>query len=128
MLDIVTGYHCMQFQRKYMIQTQENSKKPHFGPDLGQLGPNSDCQNLFSKNLTLSVTRYHGQLSSYKISEKTTDQLLGKFSDGKKDRLIDGKKDRLIDGGETWMDGQTGRQTDGQADGSDFTGHFATDV
>ena len=73
MLDIVTGYHCMQFQRKYMIQTQENSKKPHFGPDLGQLGRNSDCRNLFSKNLTLSVTRYHGQLSSYKISEKTND-------------------------------------------------------
>ena len=31
MLDIVTGYHCMQFQGKRMIQTQENNKKPHLG-------------------------------------------------------------------------------------------------
>ena len=30
-----------------MIQTQENGKKPNFGPDLGQLGPNSDCQFFF---------------------------------------------------------------------------------
>lgn len=41
---------------------------------------------------------------------------MGKFSDGKKDRLIDGKKDRLIDGGETWMDGQTDGWRDRQAD------------
>ena len=29
----------MQFQGKHMIQTQENGEKPHFGPNLGQLGP-----------------------------------------------------------------------------------------
>ena len=31
MLDIALGYHRMQFQRKRMIQTQENDKETHFG-------------------------------------------------------------------------------------------------
>ena len=31
----------MQFQGKLMIQTQENDKEPHFGPNLGSLDPNS---------------------------------------------------------------------------------------
>ena len=44
-------------------------KKAHFGSDLGPLGPNSGRKILFS-NLTLSVTRYHGQLSPCTISEK----------------------------------------------------------
>ena len=57
-----------------MIQTQENVKKPHFGPDLGPLGPNSDRQ-FFFKNLGSPVTRYHGQLSSC-IIEKTNDTIL----------------------------------------------------
>ena len=34
MLDILGSYHRIQFQGKRMIQTQENSKKTHFGPDL----------------------------------------------------------------------------------------------
>ena len=37
---IVASYHCIQFQGNLMIQTQENGKKPHFGPDLNSLGPN----------------------------------------------------------------------------------------
>ena len=37
MLEIVASYHCMQFEEKPMIQTQENDKKPHSGPNLGQL-------------------------------------------------------------------------------------------
>ena len=32
-----------------MIQTQGNSKKDHFGPDLGPLNPNSHCRNSVSK-------------------------------------------------------------------------------
>ena len=32
-----------------MIQTQEKCKKPHFGPELGSLGPNSGRQNFFIK-------------------------------------------------------------------------------
>ena len=38
MLEIVGSYHCLQFQEKRMIQTQENGKKPYFGPDLGPFG------------------------------------------------------------------------------------------
>ena len=49
MLDIVTNNNCMQFQGKHRIQTQENGEKPHFGPDLGSLGPNSGHQIFFSK-------------------------------------------------------------------------------
>ena len=57
-----------------MIQTQENSKKPHFGPNLGPLGPNS-CHQIFLKNLAPSVTRYYSQLSSCTISEKANDSI-----------------------------------------------------
>ena len=86
----------MQFQGKLMIQTRENAKNPHFGPDLGPVGPNSGRQ-FFFKKLASSVTGYHGQLSSCTISEKTNDPILRKFSDGR-------------------TDGQTGRQTNGQTD------------
>ena len=39
--------HCCKLslyplKRKTNIQIQENGEKPHFGPDLGPLGPNSD--------------------------------------------------------------------------------------
>ena len=54
MLGIVASYHCMQFQGKHVIQTQENGKKPHFGPDLVSLGPNLRYQNSFC-NLALLV-------------------------------------------------------------------------
>ena len=37
----------------------------------------------------LSVTRYHGQLSSCTISEKTNDPILRKLSDGWTDRPTD---------------------------------------
>ena len=32
MLDIVGSYHCMQFQGKPIIQTQEDGEKLYFGP------------------------------------------------------------------------------------------------
>ena len=59
MLDIIATYHYVQFQGKLMIQIQENSEKPHFGPDLGLMDPNLG-RNFFFKNLTVSVTRYYG--------------------------------------------------------------------
>ena len=80
----------MQLQGKLMIQTQENGKKPHFWPHLGSLSQNSGCH--FFLNLALSVTRYHGQLSSCTISEKTNDPILRKVSDGRTDRQIDGRE------------------------------------
>ena len=42
MLDIIAGNHCMQPQGNLIIQTQENSEKNHFGPDLS---PKSDLEN-----------------------------------------------------------------------------------
>ena len=51
-----------------MIQTQENSEKPHFGPVLGPLGANLGCQFFFFKNLASSDV--NGQLSSSTISGK----------------------------------------------------------
>ena len=44
-LEIVASYHCMQFQGKRIIQTQENREKPHFRADFGPLRR----QNFFSK-------------------------------------------------------------------------------
>ena len=46
----------------------------------------------FFKNLVSSVTRYHGQLSSCKISEKTNDPIL--MTDGRMDGRTDGRTDR----------------------------------
>ena len=68
------------------------AKKPIFGPDLGPFGPNSGCQIFFFKNLASIVTRYHGQLSSCTISEKTNGQILRKLSDGQRDERTDGRE------------------------------------
>ena len=75
-----------------MIQTQLNDKKPHYGPDLGQLCPNLSCQSFFFffKNLASSVTRYHGVLRSCTISEKTNDPILRKVSGGQMEGQMDG--------------------------------------
>ena len=78
-----------------MIKTQENDENPHFEPDLGSwatFGP----PILFLKNLASSATRYHGQISSCTISEKTNDPILRKLSDGR----TDGQTGRRIDGRE----------------------------
>ena len=65
MLGIVGSYDCMQLQEKLIIYTQENSKKPHFGPDFGPFGP---CT----------------------ISGKTNDPILRKISDGRTDGQTNG--------------------------------------
>ena len=77
-----------------MIQIQVNGKKPHFGPELGPLNPNLGRQFFFLKNLAPSVTKYHGQVSTYKMSEKTNDRILRKSSKGWTD---DKQTDRQID-------------------------------
>ena len=51
---------------------------PKFGPPIVSF-----------KNLALSVTRCHGQLSSCTISEKADDPILKKFSDGRTNRRTD---------------------------------------
>ena len=69
-----------------MIQTQENSEKTHFWPKLGFL-----YSTFFKKNLTSSVTRYHGELLSSTKSEKNNDPILRKLSDGRKDGRTKGQ-------------------------------------
>ena len=53
----------MQFQGKRMIQTQENRKKSHFGPDLDPLGLYSSHQLFLSKiwfrQSLVIMMRYH---------------------------------------------------------------------
>ena len=71
--------------RKWQIST--------FWVWFGLVGPKFGPPNFIFKNLPLSVTKYHGQLSSPTISENTNDQILRKFSnkltaDGQADRWI----------------------------------------
>ena len=49
-----------------MIETQGNSEKPHFGPDLGLLDPNSGRESFFSRiwlghSLDIMVGYHHAQ-------------------------------------------------------------------
>ena len=60
----------MQVKEKLINKSWENGKKPNFRLDFGPFGP------FYFKNLALSVTRYHGQLSSCKISEQINDPIL----------------------------------------------------
>ena len=81
--------HCCKLSlyaisRKTNEPTWENGKKQSFEHDFSPFDPNSDPQ-FFFHNLTSSVTRYHGQLSSCTISEKTNGPILRKLSDGRKD-------------------------------------------
>ena len=54
MLDIVASYQCQIFQGKLMIRTQENGEKPHFGLDLGPLGPKSGHKFFLKKSRFVS--------------------------------------------------------------------------
>ena len=93
LLDVRHCYKLLLYAISRKTYDQNSKKNGHFGPDLSPLGPNSDCHFL-KKNLTSSVTRYHGQLSSCKILEKTNDSILRKFSD----RWMDQQQtDRLRD-------------------------------
>ena len=62
MLDIIASYHFIQ--------------------GLG-------CQIIFFKNLTRSVTKHHGELSSCTILAKNNDPILRKRSDGRTDGQTD---------------------------------------
>ena len=62
-----------------MTQTQENGEKPHFGPDLDTLDPNSGRQFVFSKiwfgqSLDIMVRYHHA-----KYLKKTNDPILKKI-------------------------------------------------
>ena len=109
-----SSYHCMQFQGKIINQTWENDKKNQtsFGPDLARLA--QFWPVFLFKNLALSTTRYHGQLSSCTISEKVMIQSCEKLvmdgrTDGQMDRRTDNRKDGQM---ERWRDGRKNKQTD----------------
>ena len=68
-------------------------RKTSFWAWFRSIGPKFRLPNFFLKNLTSSITRYHGQLSSCTISEKTNDSILRKFSDWRKDGRTDGQTD-----------------------------------
>ena len=54
MLDNVASYHFMQFQEILINQIEKMTKKPSFGPDFGQFGPNSGQLILFQKSAFVS--------------------------------------------------------------------------
>ena len=91
--------HCRKLSlyailRKRYDPNSRKCKKLPFGPDLVPLGPYSGRQLFFFfQNLVLSVTRYHGQLSSCKVSEKNNDPISRKFSNGRPA----GRPDREMD-------------------------------
>ena len=85
MLDIVAGYHRIQFQGKRMIQTQENGNKNLILGLIYALWAQIWIANIFFKCLASAVIRYHGQRSSCTISEKTNDPILTKFSEEQTD-------------------------------------------
>ena len=64
------------------------SKKLVSGPTLTSLAQirGTNFFFFFKKNSSLSVARYHGQLSSGKMSEKNNDPNLRKLKDGWSDR------------------------------------------
>ena len=55
MLDIVGSYHCMQFQGKPIIQTQEDGEKLYFGPVGRKFGAAIFFVFCFFKNLASSL-------------------------------------------------------------------------
>ena len=104
LLDVI---HCCKLSL-YAISRKTNN--PHFGLVSGLILDHLAqirISNFFFKNLTPTVTRYHGQLLSCTISEETNDTILRKLRNG-----------RTV--------GQTGRQR--QMDESDFIGRCPTNV
>ena len=57
-------------------------RKTSFWVWFRPVGPKFQLPKSFLKNLAPPVARYHGQLSSCTISEKTNDSILRKLSDG----------------------------------------------
>ena len=76
-----------------MIQTKENDKNLTLGMIQTYWAKIRAFTFFKKKYLDLSVTRY-GQLSSFKISEKTKDPISRKFCDGKRDGWTDRETER----------------------------------
>ena len=92
MLEIVASYHCMQFQQKLMIQTQENGGKLHFEPDLGPLGLVKFALRIYffleiwlRQSLDIMVSYHHVQYQK-KLMIQSWENLV---TDGQTDRQMD---------------------------------------
>ena len=64
-----------------MFHTQEHGEKPHFRPGFWSK-EHKFWSPFFFKNLASSVYRYHDELSSCTMLEKTNNPILRKFPDG----------------------------------------------
>ena len=92
MLEIVARYHCMQFQGKCTILTQENGEKPHFGP---KLDPNSGRQSYppqkkiwLRQPLEIMGSYHHVQYQKKLMIQSSENSV----TDGHKDRQTDGRE------------------------------------
>ena len=102
-----------------MIQNKENGEKPHFGPDLGLLAPNSYRQIFFFWKIWLCqsldiMVNYHYVLYQKKLIIQSWKNLV---TDGETDEQMDGR-----------TDGQTEGGTYRQMDESDFIERCPTNV
>ena len=84
--------------RKTIEPNLRKWQKSQFRTRFWVIWPNFRPPKYFFKNLAWSITRYHGQLSSCAISEKTNDTILKKLSVRRTDGLTDGLTDRQTDG------------------------------
>ena len=94
LLPLLDVRHCRKLSsyaisRKIYDPNSRKQRKTLFWAWIQACWPKFGSPNFFFKNLASSVTRYHGQLSSCTISEKTNDLILRKFSDGRADRHTD---------------------------------------
>ena len=87
----------MKFQGKLMIQSQENGKKPYFGPHLGPLLPKLGRQFFFKKlwlcqSLHIIVSYHYAQYQR-KLMIRSSKNLV---TDGRTDRSTDIETNRRI--------------------------------
>ena len=82
------GIIVCSFKENLWSKLTKNGQKPHFEPVLDPLG---QPPNFFFKNLALSVTSYHGHLSSCTTLEKTRASILRKLSDRQTDGRTEGQ-------------------------------------
>ena len=101
MLDIVASYHCIQFQGKLIIQSQEDGEKPHFGYNLGPTGPNSG-QILFffffffkiwpPWSLDIMVSYHHVQYQEKLMIQSWENLVMDEWMNRWTDRGTDGQR------------------------------------
>ena len=97
LLPLVDIWHCCKLSsyaiwRKTDNPNSRKCRKTSFWAWFRSVGPKFGLPFFFFfffENLASSVTRWHGQLSSWTISEKTNDPIFRKFSDGRTDRETD---------------------------------------